>query len=300
MIIIQLTGGLGNQLFQYAMGRVLSERTKDTLMLDINSYSWDPLRKYELGVFQLKAPFATKEEIERVKQSNPLFKHRIYYKFKGAPCPYFRLSYLKEQSFKFDSNFLKFKSENVYVEGYWQSENYFKQIRDILLNELYIEESRFSLIMKDYTSIIRKAQGSVSIHIRRGDYLSNTETTAFHGLCGLNYYRDAMHHIEKTTPNPTYFVFSDDKSYVKEVFSGKQNVVIVENVPYDYEELFLMSYCNHNIIANSSFSWWGAWMNQNSKKMVLAPSKWFFNKEMQLLSLDLIPHDWIKIDSSNE
>ncbi len=296
MLIVQLTGGIGNQLFQYAMGRSLSERSKDTLMLDINSYSWDSLRKYELGVFQLKAPFASKKEIERVKQSNPLFKDRVYYyfKLKCAPFPYFRLSYLKEQSFTFDTNYLKFKSENVYVEGYWQSENYFKEIRDILLNELYIEESRFSLIMKDYTSIIRKAQDSVSIHIRRGDYLSNTETTAFHGLCGLDYYRDAMYHIEKTIANPTYFVFSDDKSYVKEVFSGKKNVVIVENVPYDYEELFLMSYCNHHIIANSSFSWWGAWLNDSSKKQVVAPARWFANIEMNNQTQSLFPPSWIR------
>ena len=294
MIIVQLTGGLGNQLFQYAMGRALSDRSKDTLMLDINSYSWDTLRKYELGVFNIKVLYAKKEEIERVKQSKAFFKDRFLNKLKRTPLPYFRLSYLKEQSFKYDKNYINFKSKSVYIEGYWQSENYFKSIRNILLKEIFIEDASFSSYMLEYKSSIRQTKNSVSIHIRRGDYVSNTQTTAFHGLCGLEYYRNAMQHIEQSIPNPTYFVFSDDKAYVKEVFSGKQHIIIIENVPYDYEELFLMSYCNHHIIANSSFSWWGAWLNDSSKKQVIAPARWFATIEMNNQTESLIPPSWIR------
>jgi hypothetical protein len=294
MLIVQLTGGLGNQLFQYAFGRALSERSKATLMLDIHSYAWDTLRKYELGVFNISAQYATKEEIEKIKQSNPLFKDRLINKLKRTPLPYFQLSYLKEQSFTFDLNYLNFKSNNVYLEGYWQSENYFKEIRAILLKEILIEDSSFSSVFIKYKSIIRQAPNSVSVHIRRGDYVSNTETTAFHGLCGLDYYRDAMDHIESSICNPTYFVFSDDKAYVKQVFSGKQHIIIVENIPYDYEELFLMSYCSHHIIANSSFSWWGAWLNDFANKQVIAPEKWFATIEMNNQTESLIPKSWIR------
>jgi hypothetical protein len=294
MIIVQLTGGLGNQLFQYAMGRALSERSKDTLLLDINSYSWDTLRKYELGVCNIRAHYASKAEIENIKQSNPLFKDRLINKLKRTPLPYFQLPYLKEQSFKFDLNYINFKSNNVYVEGYWQSENYFKKIRAILLKEILIEDSSFSSVFNKYKSIIRQTKDCVSIHIRRGDYVSNTETTAFHGLCGLDYYRDAMHHIESSISNPTYFVFSDDKAYVKEVFNSEKNIIIVEDLPHDYEELFLMSYCSHNIIANSSFSWWGAWLNDSSNKQVVAPARWFANIEMNNQTQSLIPQSWIR------
>ena len=294
MIIIQLTGGLGNQLFQYAMGRALSERSKDILLFDISSYSWDTLRKYELGIFNLKYHYATMIEITHLKHGKPFFKDRIMNKLKNQPIPYFRLSNLKEQSFKYDTNYLNFKSKDVYVEGYWQSENYFSHIRNVLLNEICLEETRCSNKMKEYKSKIEKTINSVSIHIRRGDYVSNTQTTAFHGLCGLQYYKNAMQHIEQSIPNPTYFIFSDDKAYVKEVFNGKQNLIIIENVPNDYEELFLMSYCNHNIIANSSFSWWGAWLNDTANKQVISPEKWFANIEMNNQTQSLIPQSWIR------
>ena len=295
MIIVQLTGGLGNQLFQYAIGRALSERSKDTLMLDINSYSWDTLRKYELGVFNKRVLFAKKEQIERIKQSKPLCKDRFLNKFKRTPFPYFQLPYLKEQSFTFDTNYLNFRANNVYLEGYWQSENYFKHIRSKLLAEIQIDATMCSMSMGAYITWIKSTKNSVAIHVRRGDYLSNTETTAFHGLCGLEYYKSAMHHMEKFISTPTYFVFSDDKAYVKEIFRDQTNVVIIENIPFDYEELILMSLCQHNIIANSSFSWWGAWLNQYGEKRVIAPNLWFANNAMNSETLDLIPSSWTRI-----
>lgn len=295
MIIVQLTGGLGNQLFQYAMGRALSEISKEGLLLDINSYSWDTLRKYELEPFNLNARKATKSEIETLKQRKPSLKDRIFYKLKGESIPYYRFPYIKEQSFNFDSNFINFRQKNSYLEGYWQSENYFKQIRSILINEIQIQDTTISSVMKDYKTRIQNTKDSVSIHIRRGDYVSNEETTAFHGLCGLDYYIEAMSIIDKSIPNPTYFVFSDDKEYVKEVFNTKSNVVLIENIPFDYEELLLMSFCDHNIIANSSFSWWGAWLNRNQTKKVIAPSKWFANIEMNSKTESLIPQSWIRI-----
>jgi hypothetical protein len=295
MIIVQLTGGLGNQLFQYAMGRAFSEISKEELLLDINSYLWDTLRKYELESFNLDVRKATKIEIDTIKRSILTWKDRIFYKLKGESIPYYRFPYIKEQSFNFDPNFIHYRQKNCYLEGYWQSEKYFKQIRSILLQEICVEEKFYSNKMNDYVTQIKNTNNSVSIHVRRGDYVSNPETTAFHGVCDLLYYLRAMNQIENLISNPNYFIFSDDTNYALELFKDKENVTFVENLPFDYEELLLMSFCNHNIIANSSFSWWGAWLNQNDKKHVIAPKRWFANEIMQNQTDDLIPFEWIKI-----
>ena len=131
--------------------------------------------------------------------------------------------------------------------------------------------------------------------MRRGDYVSNTETTDFHGLCDVDYYQEAIRKIRKGLPHSTFYIFSDDKDYVKEIFNRLPNVVFIEHIPFDFEELLLMSYCKHNIIANSTFSWWGAWLNTNMHKIVIAPDLWFADKEMNLPIRYLIPKNWCKI-----
>jgi hypothetical protein len=131
--------------------------------------------------------------------------------------------------------------------------------------------------------------------VRRGDYVTNSATSDFHGLCDIQYYKYAIDKINLEIPNPTFYIFSDDKGYVKEIFQEQKNVVFIEHIPFDYEELLLMSYCKHNIIANSSFSWWGAWLNTNMHKMVIAPNLWFANKEMNNKNSYLIPESWCKI-----
>ena len=295
MLIVKLTGGLGNQLFQYAIGRVMTEQSYQELRLDINSFTWDKLRNYALSPFNLHARIASNDEIKKIKNYNVNIKDRILHKIKGKSIPYYLYSTIKEPIFSFDTNFNKYRTKNVYIEGYWQSEKYFIQIRSLLLKEINIDDSKLSITMRSLKSRILNLENSVSIHVRRGDYISNTLTSEFHGSCDLNYYKNAMNVIEQSIETPIYFVFSDDKSYVKEMFENNENIIVVEGISFDYEELLLMSYCKHHIIANSSFSWWGAWLNQNSNKKVIAPSRWFLNNEMQELSRDLIPLNWIKI-----
>ncbi len=294
MIIVQLTGGLGNQLFQFAFGRALSQKSGADLYLDISSYAWDDLRNYELSSFALKELIATNEEISQLKKRQPNFKDRLISKLTRKNIPYFRLSVINEPSFRFDENYVNYHNDNTYFQGYWQSESYFKQIRPILLKELTLKND-FSDSANYYSQLIESTEISVSIHVRRGDYVSNSETTAFHGVCDLNYYKTAIAYIQSQFQNPTFFVFSDDKEYVKEVFGNQTNIIYVENIPFDCEEMLLMSNCEHNIIANSSFSWWGAWLNQHQNKLVIAPDKWFLNEEMQANSVHLIPCEWKKM-----
>lgn len=295
MIIVQLTGGLGNQLFQYAMGRAMAEKSGDKLLLDIRSYEWDTLRRYELDSFMIEASIADLDEIELTKSSNLSFIDRLLCKVFRNEIPYYRKAYIKEPTFSFDSNFTNYRTSDVYLEGYWQSENYFTLIRSQLLKEIGVSADRFSSKFQDYRKLIHASINPISIHVRRGDYVSNSETTAFHGLCDLDYYRNAMQLIEQTISNPAYFFFSDDKEYVNEIFGSKENVCVIQDLSFDYEEMFLMSLCKHNIIANSSFSWWGAWLNQNEGKKVIAPKRWFANEKMQLETIDLIPQTWFKV-----
>lgn len=295
MIIVELTGGLGNQLFQYAIGKALSVDSNDQLLFDTSSYLWDKLRNYELNIFNFNVPIATVEDVQKIHNSSPLFTDRILYKVLGRSIPYYRFPIIKEQSFTFDSDFKKFRKRNVYLQGYWQSEKYFKHVRSIILKDLKINENVASYEMKMYKNMIIETQSSVSIHIRRGDYVSNPATTAYHGLCDLEYYNLAMQKMESHIETPTYFIFSDDKEYVKSVFGHIKNTIIIENVMHDYEELILMSMCNHNIIANSSFSWWGSWLNANEAPIIIAPRRWFNNPEMQLQTKDIIPDCWCKI-----
>lgn len=295
MIIVKLTGGLGNQLFQYAIGRAISEKTGSKLLLDIRSYEWDKLRRYELSHFLINASIAKVEDIEFTKSSKIAFFDRLFLKIFGKEIPYYRKAYIKEPSFSFDLNFSNYRTSNVYLEGYWQSENYFSSIRFQLLNEICVREDKFSKNFHIYKNKINSTLSAISIHIRRGDYVENPESTAFHGLCDLDYYTNAMQLIEQTTTNPLYFVFSDDKEYVYEIFGARENVCIIQNLSFDFEEMFLMSMCKHNIVANSSFSWWGAWLNQHGGKIVIAPKRWFTNEEMQHKTKDLLPHTWIRL-----
>lgn len=295
MIISQLTGGLGNQLFQYAFAKSLALRLKEELFLDISSFSWDTLRNYSLNSFSVSLNIASDVNISYVKNSYPFLLDRLYYRFIRKKIPYFRTSSIQEPSFLYDSNFHNYRAKNVYLSGYWQSEKYFKNIRTTLLSELRLDESMLSVMYKEFRDLIQKSHNSISIHVRRGDYVSNKDTFAYHGTCELHYYQEAMQVIQQSLDTPTYFVFSDDKDFVRTLFSNENNVFFIENIPFDYEELILMSLCKHNIIANSSFSWWGAWLNQNETKKVIAPKRWFANTAMQNLTLDLVPTDWIKI-----
>jgi hypothetical protein len=293
MIIIKLTGGLGNQLFQYAFGRSLNIKHNQPLYFDINFFKWDKLRKFSLEPFSINYKIADDELILKTKQRNFLWRDRILNVIFKKNIEYFRNSYIIEPNFKHDKNICNYRSKNVYFEGYWQCEKYFVDYRKIIIKEIR-NFSLLSTISQYYLNEILK-NNSVSIHIRRGDYISNDETFSFHGICDNKYYNTAIELLETKINNPHFFVFSDDIDYVEKMYPTNKNYTIVKKIPNDYEEIILMSACKNHIIANSSFSWWGAWLNPSEYKIVIAPKKWFQNKDMQQQTADLIPHNWIKI-----
>ncbi len=285
MIIIKLIGGLGNQLFQYAIGRQLSIKHGVKLKVDlVELLDRKPrqnftFRDFELGDFKFQVQSATKFELLA-------FKLKTWVLTKIG----LRKSYFRESKFTFDSNLLMNSSNSMYLNGFWQTEKYFTNIRSVLINDLNLL-NELSIVAKKWESQINSAN-AISIHIRRGDYISNSLANEFHGFCSLEYYISAIEFIKGKIGNCVFFFFSDDLEWAKTTFSSLEDVAFVESIS-NKEDLYLMSICRHNIIANSSFSWWGAWLNQNQDKIVIAPKKWFNDESID--TTDLIPSTWIRI-----
>jgi len=300
MIIVKLIGGLGNQMFQYAVGRRISLHYGFKLKLDLSSFEdgskniTETPRDYALKYFNIKAGIASKLEIDKFKQNSidieDLKKNDLTFVLN-----FFKKKYIKENEFNFNSLILSIKN-NVYIDGYWQSEDYFKDISNKIKKEISLKKE----YLFDDKNILDKISGSnsISIHIRRGDYVGNSETNKFHGTCPLSYYKNGIDYIvNNTKEKPHLFIFSDDAEWVKNNLKGDFQITYVADYKLkDYEELIVMSKCKHNIIANSSFSWWGAWLNENKNKIVVAPSRWFAIEGLD--TPERIPGSWHKIDTT--
>lgn len=288
MIIVKVIGGLGNQMFQYAFYRSLKSKYSD-VKLDISAFeTYDLHNGYELNkVFNVKEDIASENEINNLLElpssRGPLYKLRkkIFKKEK---------KYFMQKDFGYKLDFLK--TDNIYLDGYWQSEKYFSDSEDKILSEFTFKKKLINK-NKDIAELINSCN-SVSIHIRRGDYITNPEALKVHGgICDLEYYKNSIDIINKKVKNPRFFIFSDDMNWVK-------NNLYLENASYidwnkngdSYIDMQLMSLCKYNVIANSTFSWWGAWLNLNENKIVIAPKKWF---NTNANTTDLIPESWIKI-----
>ncbi len=300
MIITRLSGGLGNQMFQYAMGRSLALRNSSDLRIDISSFSsLDPdtePRQYRLKFFNIYDHIATDEDYSKmgippIKDFGVLAKiNRKLFRLKEFLKPVAEKKVIIEKNYTFDEEVYNAGSDCLLL-GIWQSEKYFKAVEETIRNDFSL---RYPLSEKNQSLLkIIESKNSVSLHVRRGDYLSNPKTSGKHGVLSLDYYNRAVSQIVSQNPDAEFFIFSDDIEW------AKNNLKISSPTSYisgagieDYEELFLMSKCKHNILANSSFSWWGAWLNQNDKKMIIAPKNWF-NKNID--TQDLLPNNWTQI-----
>jgi hypothetical protein len=293
MVIAQLTTGLGNNLFQYANGRAVAIRNNVTLKLDISKANIENLQgTYQLNVFNIVESIASSTEIGQIIGSNKRNVARRVYDFIQYCLPYYKRKKFVERHFHFDPNIFKIPGK-VYLIGYWQSEKYFKDIEGLLRKEFTIRAAPNST-NKIMLGLINQCE-AVSLHIRRGDYITNSGSNQYHGVCSLNYYRNAVQKLVQVIKNPNFFVFSDDLEWAKQNLKLEYPVTYVtqNGIERDYEDLLLMSQCKHHIIANSSFSWWGAWLNQNPNKIIIAPQKWF--NDPSINTDDLIPDGWVKI-----
>ena len=294
MNIIRMTGGLGNQMFQYALYLKLKSQGKEVKFDDITEYEGRKSRPILLWCFGIDYPSASKEEINCLTDGCMDLPSRIRRKLLGRRSMEYR-----EKEGCFDEQVLK--KEPAYLTGYFQSEKYFKeieaQIRDAfqfgkqIWNGLPKEQAEK---IKDYRNRIEKTT-AVSVHIRRGDYLEND--VVYGGICTDTYYRKAIAAMKEKFPDAVFFVFSNEaewaKNWIADNYENKDDFVIIEGTTEDtgYLDLFLMSLCSHYIIANSSFSWWGAWLNSDKGKVVIAPSKWINTIDMR----DIYTEGMIKI-----
>ena len=284
MIISKIIGGLGNQLFQYAAGRSLALHHNTGLRLDTEDFDEYKLRNFDLNAFHTEFEPASSEEVKKRHHRNFLKK------INDRIGPYSTRNYFREKFFHFHKDFFKYP-DNTYLKGYWQSEKYFQPYKNIIQSELQIK-NEFVQSIKPFSAELLKKQ-TVSLHIRRGDF-TNAAANNMHGVLSLEYYKNALSLINSKISDYQLYIFSDDIAWVKENLR-QENAVYVsgELTKTHFEDLYLMSQCRHNIIANSSFSWWGAWLNNNPDKMVIAPKNWF-NKGPKD-TYDLFPEGWIKI-----
>ncbi len=289
MIITRLTGGLGNQMFQYAFGRRLADRHQTQLKLDRGIYS-DPAlnvppRTYDLGIFNIVEEIATVEEIRRfANRSGNEFIDKLLNRVFGL-----KPSHIREPHYHFSQAAMD-APDNVYVSGYWQSERYFHDIEPKLRNEFTFRDP-MSRNAEPLHQRITDSE-SVCVHVRRGDFLTNP----LNGLRGGEYYSAGAEIIARTNRDLSFFVFSDDVEWCREniIFNGETTFVDDDFGPMKLrDDLRLMSTCKHFIIANSSFSWWAVWLNRNPRRVVIAPTNWVTDTSMD--TRDLYPLDWIRI-----
>ncbi len=295
MIISKIYGGLGNQLFQYAFGRYLSIKNNTELKLDTTALEDKSIkgeftiRTFQLDLFSIHATIASDNEIEKFKKSK-------IQKIKDLLLLYlpiqFNNLYIKEPYFHFFDKALN-APKNSYIDGYWQSEKYFFSIREQLLKELKPKNKVSEKTAELEVDI--KATQSVSIHVRRGDYISIKSNNDFYETCTSEYYTSAITYVCEKLEKPVLYVFSDEPAWFKQnVKTNYKTVYVTHNIGnQSFEDMYLMSLCKCNIIANSSFSWWGAWLNANANKIVIAPKKWFKIKSKN--SKDLLPKEWIQL-----
>jgi hypothetical protein len=296
MIIVNINGGLGNQMFQYALGKALSITNKTELKLyvkevvDKNDHNGLELA----NVFNITSGVVT--DTERRLVLGARYTHKFIKLLRSKKLNFLRGKYyIVEQSFNYDKN-IKNMTENVFLRGFWQSEKYFLDYREEILKEFSFK-NKFS---DENLKIAKKIQekSSVAIHVRRGDYISNPGASKTFVSLEVQYYQKAIEKLDIDIPHALLVFFSDDISWVKKNIINRllsnYEYIIVDNNKGDesYNDMRLMSLCDHNIIANSSFSWWGAWLNQNPRKQIIAPKKWFL---IDKNTDDLYPNNWIKI-----
>jgi hypothetical protein len=297
MITAQLNGRLGNQMFQYAAALALAERWRTEVRFDLSLLA-GASDKYELSCFGIAPVAASLEELplrQRVKSSVWLRKGKSAAE---KLIPGLRKTvFLEETPFSFQADFFDYSS-TCYLSGYFQNERYFKVIEDKIRGEFRITckltEQTKALLSKIKTS------SAISVHVRRGDYIKNAEYNGFFGFCGVEYYTRACEAAQQLACSPLWIFCSDEIEWVRSsllpVLLERKLVTSYELVDWTgaqlaFEDMYLMSSTQHNIISNSTFGWWGAWLNPRKTKKVFAPSRWLRNADAD----SIIPAGWIRV-----
>lgn len=292
MIIVKLYGGLGNQMFQYALGRHLAELRGDTLKLDISFFKDYDLHKYSLSPLNIIENIATPEESERLEYTRTGLLSRLIRWASGMRSEKTPAYHQEKNLYLFDPQILKLDGD-IYLDGYWQNGRYLKGIEEVLYKEFTPRSEQVGR-NRELAEMIASSN-SVNLHIRRGDYVSDTKTNRYHGTCDLDYYHRGAKLMAERVGDPHFFIFSDDKDWVSVNLELPYPMTFVDNndATTDYEDLRLMTQCKNHIIANSTFSWWGAWLSGNEDKVIIGPERWVLREDFN--TSDVLPEGWIRL-----
>lgn len=277
MIISKISDGFGNQLFMYACGYAVAKRLSTELALDITYLSTNNLRNYELN--KLNIVYDKLFSVDKIHYPLNIVLRKLLHLILRSKYNFFK----EKITYKYNKNILHIDKDS-YLFGYWQTEKYFKEYRSDIL-KMFTPNYELS---KETNSLIEKVVScnSVAVHVRRGDYVKL-------GIClDLLYYKNAFAVLNKKLKNLSYFVFSDNVEYAKQMFKDMDgNFEYVERTSSDstLDDFFIMKECKHIIIANSSYSWWAAWLNDNPNKVVIYP------KDKQYMT-DFYPKEWIMVE----
>jgi len=293
MITAKIQGGIGNQMFQYALSRHLTVINDSSLSLDLTFAYNKSLRQdfsyrgFPLSSFNVQHNLTSISKLAKnisVPGVFPKMSKLINETKESVGVQ----DYIRESvadRFGYNETILA-KRGNLYLDGYWQNEKYFKKIRELLIQEFTLVDG-FDDSANEIADKIKQTRESVSIHIRRGDYVGHPR---YKGICTKQYYKNAISFFRKNISKPMFFIFTDDVDYVKKELNIEGSVFVSRSEISLQEDLKLMSICNHNIIANSTFGWWGAWLNENEDKLVVTPSRWVNDSSNDGSSI--IPDNW--------
>lgn len=297
MVIVRLNGGLGNQLFQYAAGFALARKNGSELKIDLTTFdnqrgNRDTIRAPDIQKFSLSAPVANRQEIEARK--NPLGVI-------SRSARFLRQRIFKRYYSDWHPEILLLKGD-IYLDGYFQCENYFSDYLNPLLREFRLRPDLAGEV-ETLGKSIDLLRNTVSLHVRRGDYVSDARISALHNICRVDYYQRALAEIKGRLREFNLVVFSDDIHWVRENLALGENALYVSGAKTSAgkplsapQELVLMSRCRHHIISNSTFSWWGAYLNRRMDKIVVAPGLW--NRSKIDSHKNILPQSWVKLPVS--
>lgn len=290
MVIIKISGGLGNQMFQYALARSLIHEGRKVLLdcsgFDTRSFD-DTKRDFELDRFHIKINKATPKEVSKYYNQWQLFLNYIGRLLKEDIS---KIVIEKEHCYHKEIA----QCDDKYLIGFWQTEKYFKSIRHELLRDFSFQESALTSKNEKIRDAILLEEKSVGVHVRGGDYNTVGNVAIYGNICDTDYYNKAFTYIEKKLGKVKYYLFTNDTAWAHRLIphENRQITIVDWNTEQDgWSDMYLMSICRHNIIANSSFSWWAAWLNQNAEKIVVAPCRWQNGIDIA----DIVPDEWVRI-----
>lgn len=290
VVVVQVLGGLGNQLFQTATGHALARKLGARLEFDLSRYRDKGLRAFALAPFGLEARFVAGQSGLGARM------RRAFGRVTGLVDPLrppgFKGRIYREPGFRYDPAFETLEGD-VLLSGYFQSPRYFAGYESEIA-DLFAPDKLASDTARD---LARRLEGedSVAIHLRRGDYVNDPRAMAVHGVLDAAYYDRAVAHIRAKVPQARLFVFSDDPAAAKEAAARWPGAEALAGTSAG-DDLYLMSAARHHVVANSSFSWWSAWLDRRPGGLRIAPESWFTPEALLTRPIDdLIPQDWVRL-----